>query len=423
MLSPAPDGALFAAPRHGLSFREFVAMIAALMALNALAIDVMLPALGQIGAALGAADDNDRQKIVIVYLLGFGAAQLVWGPLSDRYGRRPVLLGGLGLYAVASVFSLFADTMDHLLLARLLQGIGCAAPRVVAQSVVRDCYSGARMGRVMSLVMMVFMTVPVIAPSIGQAILLAASWRAIFLMLTVGGIAMLIWCGARLAETLTAEERRPMSLRSIAGAYAATLSTRATLGYMIAMTMILGALFAFIASAQQVFVDTFRMGTAFPLIFALIGSALAGASFANASLVERIGLRPLSHAALVVYVVLSLLQAGAAIFLEPNLYVFTGLLLLCVFAFGFIGPSFNAIAMEPLGRIAGTASAMLGFISTAGGAALGFVVSSQYDGTAVPLAIGFAVFAVAALVVVIMTEGGRLFRLTPTYTRPEMPPL
>jgi DHA1 family bicyclomycin/chloramphenicol resistance-like MFS transporter len=411
MSSISPAAEATSPPRHGLAFTEFVAIVAALMALNALAIDVMLPALGDIGNALAVTDPNERQKIVIVYLLGFGAAQLVHGPMSDRFGRRPVLLGGLALYAVAGLLSLVADTMDHLLLARLLQGVGCAAPRVVALSIVRDCYSGARMGRVMSLVMMVFMTVPVIAPSIGQLILFVAPWRAIFLMLTLGGFGMLIWCAARLGETLPREERRPLSLSAVLGAYATTLTTRVSLGYMLATTMIFAGLFAFIASAQQVYVDTFDLGPAFPLIFALIGSALAASSFLSASLVERIGLRPLSHWALVALCAIGLAQVAVALVFGSNLHAFTGLLLLTVFAFGLIAPNFNAIAMEPLGRIAGSASAMLGFVTTSGGAALGFLVSSRFDGTVLPLALGFAGFGLLGLAVVAWTERGRLFRL------------
>lgn len=396
-------------PRHGLGFTEFVAIVAALMALNALAIDVMLPALGDIGRAFAISDPNERQKIVIVYLIGFGSAQLVCGPLSDRFGRRPVLLGGLTLYALAGLLSVFAPTMEQMLLARLLQGIGCAAPRVVALSAVRDCYSGARMGRVMSLVMMVFMSVPVIAPSIGQLILFVAPWRAIFLMLTFGGFAMLGWCLLRLRETLPVEERRPLSVTAVLGAYRTTLATRTTFGYMLATTLIFGALFSFIASAQQIYVDLFGLGAAFPLVFAAMGLALAASSFLSASLVERIGLRPLSHWALVAYALLNIVQVIAALTFGSNLFVFTGLLVLGVFSFGLIGPNFNAIAMEPLGHIAGAASAMLGFVTTSGGAALGFLVSSRFDGSVLPLTLGFACFALSGLAVVAWTERGRMF--------------
>ncbi|MBL6431739.1 MAG: multidrug effflux MFS transporter [Alphaproteobacteria bacterium] len=386
-----------------MSFREFVALIASLMALNSLAIDIMLPALPDIGAAMAVLNENDSQKVLVAYLVGFGAAQLFYGPISDRYGRRPVLLGGLALYAVAGVFSIFANDMNHLLAARLVQE-WLRRPRVVAVSIVRDSYSGRQMGRVMSLVMMVFMVVPIFAPSIGQIILFVAPWRAIFLLLTLGGILMLIWCGARLPETLPAARRQPVTARSVLAAYLKTVTTRITLGYMCATGLIFGALFGFIASAQQIFVETFGVGAAFPAVFAVIGLAMSAASFVNASLVERIGLRPLSHWALVAFVAISLVQAITAIWIAENLYAFTAMLAITLFIFGFIGPSFNAIAMEPLGDIAGTGSSVLGFVTTLAGAICGFFVGQNYDGTVVPLALGFATFGASALVIVFITE-------------------
>ncbi|WP_425089883.1 multidrug effflux MFS transporter [Stappia sp.] len=422
MHSPIAPSPAAAEPHPGISFREFVALIASLMALNSLAIDIMLPALPDIGAAMAVLNENDSQKVLVAYLVGFGAAQLFYGPISDRYGRRPVLLGGLALYAVAGVFSIFANDMNHLLAARLVQGIGCAAPRVVAVSIVRDSYSGRQMGRVMSLVMMVFMVVPIFAPSIGQIILFVAPWRAIFLLLTLGGILMLIWCGARLPETLPAARRQPVTARSVLAAYLKTVTTRITLGYMCATGLIFGALFGFIASAQQIFVETFGVGAAFPAVFAVIGLAMSAASFVNASLVERIGLRPLSHWALVAFVAISLVQAVTAIWIAENLYAFTAMLALTLFIFGFIGPSFNAIAMEPLGDIAGTGSSVLGFVTTLAGAICGFFVGQNYDGTVVPLALGFATFGASALVIVFITEKGRLFQTTQPAPAAALPP-
>lgn len=399
-----------AAPHPGMSFAEFVAMIAALMALNALAIDAMLPALPNIGDALGVAQENDRQKVLIAYLVGFGAAQLFYGPVSDRFGRRIILLGGLGLYTAASVLSVVADTFDHLLLARLLQGIGCAAPRVVALSVVRDCYDGRQMGRVMSLAMMVFMAVPVIAPSVGQLILLFAPWRAIFLMLTAGGIAMFAWCAIRLPETLHPQYRGTLEISSVLDAYRTTVTTRITVGYMTATALIFGALLGFIASAQQIFVGIFDLGIWFPAVFAAVALCISAASFLNSRLVERYGMRPLSHAALVGFTALGFLQAGLALLGFQSLPVFLVILGATMFLFGFVGPNFNALAMEPLGRIAGTGSSVLGFVTTLGGAILGFFIGQLFDGTVVPTALGYAGFGLIAIFVVGLTEGGRMFR-------------
>jgi len=397
---------------HRLGPVEFVALIGALMALNAFAIDIMLPALGDIGAALNVPDDNDRQKVVLVYLFGFGAAQLVYGPLSDRYGRRPVLLGGLALYAAAGVVSVMATTMDQLLLARLLQGIGCAAPRVVAVSIVRDCYAGERMGRILSLTMMVFMTVPIVAPSVGQLVLFVASWRAVFLLLTLGGLVMLVWSALRLGETLPPAARRPFAPGAMLAAYHRTLTTRIAIGYMSATGVIIGVLFAFVAAAQQIFTETFDLGPAFPIVLAISGASLAVASYLNARLLARFGLRRLSHGALIAFVVIGALQVLAALLVPQSVVLFTALTAAMMFSFGFVGPSFNALALEPLGDIAGTASSVLGFITTSGGAVIGFVVAQTYDGTVLPIAIGFAVLALTALAIVAITEGGRLFRFS-----------
>ncbi len=398
-----------AAAHRGMSFAEFVAMIAALMALNALAIDVMLPALPNIGDALGVDTDNERQKILIAYLVGFGGAQLFYGPFSDRFGRRSILLGGLGLYTAASVLSVFSDSFDHLLFARLLQGIGCAAPRVVALSIVRDCYSGRQMGRVMSLAMMVFMAIPVLAPSIGQVLLFVAPWRAIFLMLMLGGLVMFVWCFIRLPETLAVENRTPLDPASIFAAYRTTVTTRITLGYMLATALVFGALFGFIASAQQVFVDIFELGALFPVVFAGIALCMSAASFLNSKLVGRVGMRRLSHGALIGFALLGWLQVAIAALGYETLPIFVIILASTMFLFGFIGPSFNAMAMEPLGHIAGTASSVLGFVTTLGGAVLGYIIGQFFDGTVLPLALGFAAFGLAALVIVLITERGRLF--------------
>ncbi|MBA5775773.1 multidrug effflux MFS transporter [Stappia sp. F7233] len=409
-----------------MSFAEFVAMIAALMALNALAIDVMLPALPNIGEAFDVALENDRQKVLIAYLVGFGGAQLVYGPFSDRFGRRPLLLGGLALYSAASVLSLVADSFDHLLLARLLQGIGCAAPRVVALSIVRDCYSGRQMGRVMSLAMMVFMAIPIVAPSLGQVLLFVAPWRAIFGMLLLGGLACFLWCYIRLPETLPLGRRTPLQPSAILGSYRQAITTRVTVGYMAATALVFGALFGFIASAQQIFVDVFNLGALFPLVFAGVALCMSAASFLNSRLVGQIGMRRLSHGALIAFTLMGILQVLLAVSGLDSLPAFLAILCVTMFLFGFIGPNFNALAMEPVGHIAGTASSVLGFGTTLGGAIMGFFVGQQFDGTIVPIALGYSTFGLAAVLVVLLTERGRLFHpiertFQPSPARPACP--
>ncbi|MBD8876098.1 MFS transporter [Roseibium polysiphoniae] len=393
-----------------MPFIEFVVMIAALMALNALAMDVMLPALPDIGNALGIENENDRQQVLIAYLIGFGGAQLFYGPISDSYGRRAILLGGLALYAVASVASLMSNTLDQLLLARFVQGVGCAATRVIAVSVVRDCYTGRQMGKVMSLVMMIFMAVPIIAPSIGQAVLLMSNWHWIFSLLLFAGIVMLIWCWIRLPETLPKEYRQPLNVETILRAYITTVKTRVSLGYMLAITCVFGGLFSFITMSQQIFVDIYGLGVYFPIVFAGIAVAMSLASFLNSRLVEAVGMRRLSHTATLVYTGSGILLFALSSAGIENLIVFTILSATLMACFGFIGANFNSMAMEPLGDIAGTASSVIGFVTTLGGAILGYIMGQYFNGTTQPLGFAFAIYGLGALASILIAEKGNMFR-------------
>lgn len=393
----------------GIPFAEFVAIIAMIMALNAMAIDVMLPALPAIGDALNIVEENNRQLVLLSYLVGFGGAQLFFGPVTDAFGRRRILVGGLAIYSIASIGAIFASDLDSLLVARVLQGVGCAGARVSALSVVRDCYTGRRMGKVMSLVMMVFMAVPVVAPSIGQVVLLVAGWHWIFALLLFSGVAMLVWSAYRMPETLALENRRPMVLSTITSAYMTALATRVSLGYTVGTAFIFGGLFAFLAMSQQIFVDIFGLGALFPVVFAAIAITMAGSSFTNAQLVEAIGMRRLSHGAAVIYTALGfLLWALSAAGIE-NFWVFLVLVTMIMTSFGFMGANFNAMAMEPLGAIAGTASSVIGTISTLGGAILGYIMGQLFNGTTQPLGLAYAVYGLCAIGCILYAERGRMF--------------
>ncbi|POF29772.1 multidrug effflux MFS transporter [Roseibium marinum] len=396
----------------GIPFAEFVTIIAMIMALNAMAIDVMLPALPAIANALDIAEDNDRQLILLTYLIGFGGGQLFFGPVADAVGRRKILIGGLALYSLASIACIFAVDLDQLLFARVTQGIGCAAARVTALSIVRDCYTGRRMGKVMSLVMMVFMSVPVIAPSIGQAILLVAGWHWIFALLLISGVAMLVWSGLRMPETLEPENRRPLVFSTITSAYLMALTTRVSLGYTVGTAFIFGGLFSFLAMSQQIFVDIFGLGTLFPIVFAVIAITMALASFMNSQLVEAIGMRRLSHTAAVVYTVTGMTIYLLAALGYENFWIFLALVTVIMTTFGFIGANFNTMAMEPLGAIAGTASSVIGFISTLGGALLGYVMGQLFDGTTQPLGLAYTVYGLCAIGCILYAERGRMFHST-----------
>ncbi len=392
-------------------FPEFVAIIAGMMAMTALSIDMMLPSLDQIRADLAVLGANDQQLVVSAYLIGFAIGQLFYGPLSDRFGRRPVLFAGLAAAAVAGFAAVAADSLGTLLAARFLQGLALAAPRVVAMAVVRDVYGGRRMAEVMSFVMMVFIIVPVIAPGLGSLLMLAGGWRLIFGFLGLASLALLAWTALRLPETRTAAMREPLSLAWLGAAIAETVTTRQTLGYSLAVGCLLGSLMAYVTSAQQIFVEVYALGGLFPLAFGVVAVGMAAASLLNSRIVGRVGMRRISHTAMFGFLATGLALAALARAMNPPpLAAFIVLFALALFCFGLIMPNFNALAMEPMGRIAGTASSIVGALTTALGAILGGYVGQHFDGTVGPLSNGFALFALAALAIVLVTERGRLFR-------------
>ncbi|HEY9058085.1 MAG TPA: multidrug effflux MFS transporter [Aurantimonas sp.] len=395
---------------RGLPYWELVTMIACLMAMNAAAIDIFIPAMQEMGSALGVADANQRQLVITAYILGFGSAQIVYGTLSDRFGRRPILFFGLGVYVLASVAAIFAPDFETVLALRAIQGVGAAATRVIAVSVVRDSFDGRRMASVMSLVMMVFMAVPVIAPNIGQLIMLFGDWREIFLAIGVFGVAVAIWTAIRLPETLHPENRRELTAKRIIEAFRIVLTNRVAFGYTVATALIFGVLFGFLNQAEQLYTEVYGLGPTFTLVFAATAVFMALASFLNARLVENLGMRRLSHGALigflflaVIHLVVAYAMGGAA-----PLWFFVPMLTVNFCLFGFIGTNFNALAMDPLGHVAGTASSVLGFMQTFGGGLFGAVIGYFYDGTVVPILVGFMVLSIAALGSVLLAEG-RLF--------------
>ncbi len=395
--------------KPALGFPELVAFTAAIMALNALAIDMMLPALGTIGDELGAAADNDRQLIVVVYVVGNGLAQLFFGPIVDRFGRRPVLLLALGGYIVGSALSVFAESFSLLLAARAFQGVATAATRVASIAIVRDLCSGRRMAEVMSLAITIFMAAPILAPSFGQLILFAAPWRGIFLVLLVYGAVIAAWAFMRVPETMARSDRSSLNLRRIASAYWTFLTNRVSLGYTLTSALCFGALFAYISASEQIFVGTFDLGARFPLAFALVAGALGAATLINARIVRRYGMRRLSHGAIMVFVVANLIHLGVASGGGESIWAFMAFMMVSFFCLGLIGANTSALAMEPMGHIAGAAAAANGFAGTTLAGFLGGVIGRQYDGTTAPIIAGFAVLGVAALAVVLWTERGRLF--------------
>lgn len=405
-------------PAKGPGFAEFVCLIAIMMALNALAIDAMLPALPAIGADLGVVNENTRQWVITAYLLGFGVAQLAYGPLSDRFGRKPILMVGIGIYVAFSVVAAFSHTFAVLLLARVGMGIGVAATRVLAVSIVRDRYEGRTMARVMSLSFLVFLGIPIIAPTVGQLVLLVGPWQWIFWVFALFGTSFMVWAAIRLPETLHPDDRREIRFAPIAQAFRYALTNRQAMGYTLAMTFVIGGLFGFINSSQQIFFDVFEQPQLFTIVFALVACGIAVSSLLNSQLVERLGSRLISHSALIGFIVFSIIHAAIALSGHDNIWTFSILQGCKMFCFGLVAGNFGSMAMEPMGHIAGTASSVQGFISTIGGAGLGFFIGQSFDRTTVPLTLGFAILSSVALLLVLWAERGRLFKARHSHQQP-----
>ena len=397
------------APPGGLAKIEFVVLIASMMALNAMAIDIMVPALDDIGRAFSVATENDQQLVMLAYVLGFGLPQLIWGPVSDRYGRRALLLISLIGYAALSWACALAGSFSELLAARFMMGVFSSAGRVVAISVVRDVYAGRGMAQIMSFVMMVFMTVPILAPAMGQVVLGFGPWTWIFYVMVIYASFVAVWSFVRLPETLPPDLRKPLSFASAFEAYGQVLRTRVACGYVLASGVLFGGLFAFLFSFEQVMSQVFGEGERIGLWFALASIGLAFTSFANGLLVKRFGMRRLSHVSVIVFTSLALTNLAAMWVLGPVFAVFMPLMILTFGMVGMIGSNFNAIAMEPLGEIAGTASAALGFASTTIAGFLGYAISSRFDGTVLPLLAGFAALGAGSFLIILVTEKRQLF--------------
>lgn len=396
--------------RRTIGQRELVVMVAMLMSLNALSIDGMLPALDEIAFEFGVGDGNQRQMVVAVFLLSTGFGSLLPGSIADRFGRRPVLLVSLGFYAVLSALVALVQDFQLLLVLRCLTGLIGASLMVVPMAIIRDRYEGDRMARLMSLVSAVFITVPVIAPSLGQAVLLFAGWRWIFIALAILGILAAFWVSLRLPETLEPDHRQGVNLTIIARNMLQAISTREATGYVLGTMLLIGSVFGYINSAQQLIGEHFRAGDWFPVIFGATAAMMAVASIVNSRIVERFGARRVSHTGVLVFIVVSAVQLWAAHYRPDSLAWFIPLMSINLGLLGFLGANFGSIAMQPFARIAGAASSIQTFFRLFGAALVGLAIGQAYDGTARPLAMALLSCSLLALAFVLYSEKGRLFR-------------
>lgn len=388
-------------------------LIASLMAVSSLSIDNLLPAFGPIAKAFSLEPANRVQLVIYVYMVAMATMMIVYGPIADRIGRRPAVLGGLAIYFFGSALATFAPTFELLLAARVIQGVGAAATRVISLAIVRDRYAGREMARVMSFAMMIFITVPMVAPAIGDAFLRLGNWHTIFASMLVSSILVTGWFSLRMPETLHPQFRRRISIPTLTQGFKKVITTRVSIGYSTAQGLMFGCVMGYVGSADQIFEsDVYHLGNLFPLVFASVVVGQGFAAFANSRLVRRLGTRRISHTSICGYIVISALQLGIALATggHPPLLVFSSLLTLGFFLFGLTVPNFNAMAMEPLGDIAGTASSFIGFYTTLIGAGCGLAIGQSFNGTVTPLAAGFFALSVLSLLIVFWTEHGQLFR-------------
>jgi len=382
-----------------------------IMALAAIGIDLMLPAFDDIREHFGLDPTSPRvAQIVTMFLLGMAVSQYFYGPLADRFGRKPVLYGGFAIYIFGAIGAALAPSLELILISRFIWGIGAAGPRVISLSIVRDIYSGEEMARAMSFILAIFIMVPVLAPSVGAGLISLFGWRAAFFFGAIMAGVIAIWARI-LPETLAEEDRRPINLKAIGESTVEVLRNRQTMGYTLARTATFGAFSSYLASSERIFGEFYGKPDQFPLIFGGIASTMGIAILVNASLVGKLGVKRTVHTFLLLYV-------GGSFVFWAVASAAGGLPTFWVFVIGLGGlaglhalliPNFNTIAMWPMGHIAGTASAVTGTIPVAVGALVGAAIDRLYTDTVTPLVAAFAVLGTVSFLFVLWAEDGRLF--------------
>lgn len=380
------------------SFVEFVTLMALYVAMMAISIDMVLPSLFLMGKEFGIADQNQMQYVIGVLFLGFTFGQIIYGPLADSFGRKPTVYLGLIIFAAGNVLSISAQDYSTMLLGRFLQGFGAAAPRIVSIAIIRDLYKGRDMARVMSFIMTIFIIIPVIAPSIGQALLLVVSWRFLFGIFLAAAIIATIWTFIRLPETLKKQDIRPFNLPTIWQDLLVVLGNKFSLGYTICAGLVFGALIGYLASSRQIFQDYFLAGELFPIYFGISALSIGASSILNSMIVRKYGMKLLCHYALILMMAMSVALIAVSILQNHQvlLWQFMIFAVITFFALGMLFGNLNALAMEPMGHIAGVAAAVTGCLSSGISAIIGTAIGQSYNNTLTPIFWGFLLLSSAA---------------------------
>ena len=384
--------------------REFTILMALLISIVAISIDALLPALGMISKDLQMSHPNQAQYVIVFLFVGMAIGQLVCGPASDAMGRKKVLYLGIALYLAGSLLCFFANSLDMILAGRFIQGLGVSGPYVSAVSIVRDKYSGRDMARVMSLIMMIFIMVPAIAPSLGQAILFFASWRYIFLLYIIYSIIISLWLFFRLEETLPVERRIPFSMANIVSGFKDVVGNRATVSYTICMGICFGSFIGYLNSSQQIFQTQFDTGKLFTVYFGCLALVLGVASLVNARLVVKLGMRYICIRSILCIIISSLIFLGVNLLMDVHLWMFLLYAGILFFSLGLMFGNLNSLAMEPMGDIAGIASAIIGSASSVMSMCLGALIGQLYNNTLIPLISGFLILGIFSFLIMLYAE-------------------
>jgi len=387
------------AQKGNMHFGEFITLMALLMSLMALSIDIMLPAMGQIGQDLQVAHTNDNQLIISLLFLGFAVGMIFYGPFSDSFGRKPAVYLGLTIAIAGGIISLFAESFTLMLVGRFLQGIGLASARIITIALVRDLYHGNEMGKVMSLIMSLFILVPILAPALGQAILFVADWRMIFVFILVLSILVLIWFSIRQVETIHPQDKTPFSLSNIIKNLFLIIKNKEVMAYTVMSGLVFGAFLGYLNSSQQIFQEQYQLGVLFPLYFGVLAISVGCASLLNAKLVMKYGMHAMSKYALLImsitsfiFFVLNIQTHG-----HPHLWQLMLYLAIVLFCFGILMGNLNGLAMEPLGHMAGLGASLVGAVSTFIAVPFGALIGQSYNQSTLPLILGFIILSILSL--------------------------
>jgi DHA1 family bicyclomycin/chloramphenicol resistance-like MFS transporter len=392
--------------RPTLGLVEFVLLMASLTSMVALSIDAMLPALTEIGQYLGSKDAHESHLIVSVFFIGMAFGQLYYGPVSDAKGRRWAILSGIGIFMVGTVICMLAESMTAMLIGRVVQAFGVSGPRIASIALIRDQYAGEAMARVMSFIMMVFILVPMIAPAFGQMILTLGTWQDIFSSFLVISLALGVWFYIRQPETLPIQNRAKFSWPALWVSSKYVLTHKEVMAYTLAMGFIFGAFLAYLSASQTVFQEIYKTAELFPLYFAVLAFSIGLASFVNGALVMRMGMHRLSYYALIGMVACSIFLLGLAFNYAgiPPLWMFVTTLFVTFFFIGILFGNLNAMAMVPLGDMAGVGAAIIGSLSSLFSVPIAILVSSFIQESITPIAIGFTIFGILATTIVVLVR-------------------